>query len=163
VEKKICVYPGSFDPITNGHMDIIRRASVLCDRLIVAVLNNSSKTSAFSVDERVTMIRRSVEGICGVEVDAFGGLLVDYARKVKASAVVRGLRSVTDFESEMQMALANKAMAPEIETIFLPTEAEYYFISSSVVKEVGRYGGEIEQWIPAPIVAEVKSRLYPQE
>ncbi|MGI6003862.1 MAG: pantetheine-phosphate adenylyltransferase [Christensenellales bacterium] len=155
------VYPGSFDPITNGHMDIIRRAAVLADELVVAVLRNSEKRKPlFSVEERAELIRRSVAGIENVVVDTFDGLLVDYARGQKAQAIVRGLRAMSDFESELQMASMNHRLAPDIEMLFLMTGGEYSFLSSSMVKELGSYDADISGLVPDVIVDTVRNRLH---
>ena len=140
---RIAVYPGSFDPVTLGHMDIISRSSKLFDKLIVGVLVNSSKVPLFSAEERVNMIKGVVSEYANVEVRSFDGLLVEFARLCKATAVVRGLRAVTDFEYELQMSQTNHIIAPDIDTIFLTTNLNYAYLSSSVVKEVARYGGDI--------------------
>ena len=137
---RIAVYPGSFDPVTLGHMDIISRSSKLFDKLIVGVLVNSSKVPLFSAEERVNMIKGVVSEYANVEVRSFDGLLVEFARLCKATAVVRGLRAVTDFEYELQMSQTNHIIAPDIDTIFLTTNLNYAYLSSSVVKEVARYG-----------------------
>lgn len=144
---RIAVYPGSFDPVTLGHIDIISRSSILFDKLIVGVLNNSSKIPLFSAEERVNMIKDAVSEYPNVEVQSFDGLLVDFARMCHATAVVRGLRAVTDFEYELQMAQTNHIIAPDIDTIFLTTNLNYAYLSSSVVKEVARYGGDISKFV----------------
>lgn len=144
---RIAVYPGSFDPVTLGHIDIISRSSILFDKLIVGVLNNSSKNPLFSAEERVNMIKDAVSEYPNVEVQSFDGLLVDFARMCHATAVVRGLRAVTDFEYELQMAQTNHIIAPDIDTIFLTTNLNYAYLSSSVVKEVARYGGDISKFV----------------
>ena len=144
---RIAVYPGSFDPVTLGHIDIISRSSILFDKLIVGVLNNSSKNPLFSAEERVNMIKDAVREYTNVEVQSFDGLLVDFARMCHATAVVRGLRAVTDFEYELQMAQTNHIIAPDIDTIFLTTNLNYAYLSSSVVKEVARYGGDISKFV----------------
>lgn len=145
------VYPGSFDPPTNGHMDIIERAASFNDKLVVGVLNNPSKRSLFSTDERVEFLRELTKHIENVEVKAFSGLLVDFCRQLNAKIVIRGLRAVTDFEYEFQMALTNKTMSPELETLFMPTSTDYVWISSSIVKEVAMFGGEFEGMVPGLI------------
>ena len=144
---RIAVYPGSFDPVTLGHMDIISRSSKLFDKLIVGVLVNSSKVPLFSAEERVNMIKGVVSEYANVEVRSFDGLLVEFARLCKATAVVRGLRAVTDFEYELQMSQTNHIIAPDIDTIFLTTNLNYAYLSSSVVKEVARYGGDISKFV----------------
>ena len=142
------VHPGSFDPPTNGHMDIIERAASFNGRLIVGVLANPSKSPLFSVEERVELLKELTKDIPNVEISSFSGLLVDFCRKVGARIVIRGLRAVTDFEFEFQMALTNKTMSPELETLFMPTSTDYVWISSSVVKEVAMFDGEFEGMVP---------------
>uniref|UniRef100_A0A7C1F7X0 Phosphopantetheine adenylyltransferase n=1 Tax=Ammonifex degensii TaxID=42838 RepID=A0A7C1F7X0_9THEO len=148
---RIAVYPGSFDPVTNGHLDIIGRARNLFDRIIVAVAENPHKKPLFAVDERVEMLRRVLADFPDVKVDAYSGLTVYYAKKQGACAIIRGLRAISDFEHEFVMALTNKKLAPEIETLFLMTEAKYSFISSSAIKEVASYGGCVKDMVP-PLV-----------
>jgi len=150
------VYPGSFDPLTNGHLDIIRRAAKIFDRLFVVVFDNPSKTCLFSVEERVAMIRESVADIPNVTVDSSTGLLVDYAKKCGACAIVKGLRAVSDFDYEFKMALMNKKLAPELETLFMMTSLKYLYLSSSLVKEVASYGGCIKDLVPPA----VEERLF---
>lgn len=150
------VYPGSFDPLTNGHLDIIRRAAKIFDRLFVVVFDNPSKNCLFSVEERVAMIRESVADIPNVTVDSSTGLLVDYAKKCGACAIVKGLRAVSDFDYEFKMALMNKKLAPELETLFMMTSLKYLYLSSSLVKEVASYGGCIKDLVPPA----VEERLF---
>lgn len=145
------IYPGSFDPITLGHLDLIERASKLVDRLIIGVLVNSSKNPLFTEEERVDMIKHVVRHIPNVEVEAFGGLLVDFAKEKKSDIIVRGLRAVSDFEYELQIAQTNHKIRPSIDTIFLSTSAEYAFLSSSIVKEIARYHGPIERLVPEEV------------
>ena len=152
---RIAVYPGSFDPVTLGHMDIISRSSKLFDKLIVGVLVNSSKVPLFSAEERVNMIKGVVSEYANVEVRSFDGLLVEFARLCKATAVVRGLRAVTDFEYELQMSQTNHIIAPDIDTIFLTTNLNYAYLSSSVVKEVARYGGDISKFVAPEVRRQV--------
>ena len=152
---RIAVYPGSFDPVTLGHMDIISRSSKLFDKLIVGVLVNSSKVPLFSAEERVNMIKGVVSEYANVEVRSFDGLLVEFARLCKATAVVRGLRAVTDFEYELQMSQTNHIIAPDIDTIFLTTNLNYAYLSSSVVKEVARYGGDISEFVAPEVRRQV--------
>ena len=152
---RIAVYPGSFDPVTLGHMDIISRSSKLFDKLIVGVLVNSSKVPLFSAEERVNMIKGVVSEYANVEVRSFDGLLVEFARLCKATAVVRGLRAVTDFEYELQMSQTNHISAPDIDTIFLTTNLNYAYLSSSVVKEVARYGGDISKFVAPEVRRQV--------
>jgi pantetheine-phosphate adenylyltransferase len=146
------VYPGSFDPVTNGHLDIIRRAASLFDRVIVAVAYNSAKEPLFTVPERLEMLTAVLDDLPNVLVDAYRGLTVRYAQEQGARALIRGLRAVSDFEYEFTMSLTNKKLAPEIETVFLMTEAQYSFISSGSVKEVARYQGCLDDMVP-PLVA----------
>ncbi|MDO5707703.1 MAG: pantetheine-phosphate adenylyltransferase [Andreesenia angusta] len=142
------IYPGSFDPITNGHIDIIERCSKKFNRVIVSVLNNSSKETLFTVEERVDMIEKSLEGYDNIEVDSFSGLLIDYAKEKEAKLIVRGLRAVSDFEYEMQMALINKSLYQDLETFFFIASSKYSFLSSSVVKEVSSHGGDVKDLVP---------------
>lgn len=156
---KIAICPGSFDPITNGHLDIIERSAGLFDRVIVLVLLNKTKKCVFTMEERVDMIRRAVCHIPNVEVDHYGGLLAEYARQVGASAIIKGLRAVTDFEYEFQMALTNKILNPELETLFMNTDAQHMYLSSSMVREVAGFGGDITRFIPAVIADDVTKKL----
>lgn len=157
---RIAVYPGSFDPVTNGHLDIIRRASRIYDRLIVGVLNNPSKKSPmFSVEERIDMIRKVTEDIENVEVDSFTGLLVDFAKAKGAQVIVKGLRTVADFEYEFQMALLNKALNPEYETVFLMTDTKYSYISSSMVKELAGFKGNLTGLVPEEVIEKIRIKV----
>ncbi|PSB03379.1 pantetheine-phosphate adenylyltransferase [Merismopedia glauca] len=151
----IAIYPGSFDPITLGHLDIIQRGCRLFDRVIVAVLRNPSKSPLFTVEERIAQIRQSVPHLDNVEVDAFGGLTVEYARIKNAQVILRGLRVLSDFEKELQMAHTNKTLSQEIETVFLATSTEHSFLSSSVVKEIAKFGGSIEHLVPSHVAVEI--------
>lgn len=153
------VYPGSFDPVTLGHIDILERAALLFDRVIIAVLENPGKSPLFSVDERVDLIRRSIDTMSKVEVDTFTGLTVDYARKVGATALVRGLRAVSDFENEFQMALMNRRLQPDVHTVFLMTSFSNVFVSSSLIKEVCRFGGDIAAFVPPVVADAMRKRL----
>ena len=150
------IYPGSFDPVTFGHQDIIERSSAIFDELIVGVLNNSAKNSLFSLNERVSMLRELTKDISNVKVDSFDGLLVDYMKKSGATIIVRGLRAVTDFEYELQIAQTNHVENPEVETVFLTTNLKYSYLSSSVVREFAAYGGDISKFVPAQFV----NRIY---
>lgn len=143
---KVAIYPGSFDPITNGHLDIIRRALSIFDRLVVAVADNSNKKHLFSVKERMDMIRKATESL-PVDVDSFDGLLVDYLKKKDVHTIVRSLRANSDFESEFQMAVVNRELDKDIESVFLMTDKEYFYLSSSAVKEVARHGGDVSHWV----------------
>lgn len=156
---KIAVYPGSFDPITKGHLDIIIRGSKLFDRLIVAVLKNQSKKSMFSIDERVDMLKQIARDIPNVEVDMFSGLLVDYCKDRKVNAIIRGLRAISDFEYELQMAQMNRQLNQEVETIFLTTSTQYSFLSSSLVKEVASLNGDISEFVPDIVLTELNKKL----
>jgi len=140
---KVAVYPGSFDPVTLGHLDVLERATSIFDKVIVAVLQNPGKTPLFSVDDRIEMIRESVSGNGRVDVDTFDGLTVEYARSVGATCIVKGLRAISDFESEFQQALFNRKLAPEITTVFLMTSFANVFLSSSLIREVARLGGDV--------------------
>jgi len=147
-DLKIAVYPGSFDPITNGHLDIVRRAAQMFDHVIVAVAVNTEKTPLFSVDERRRLAAEAVKGVRNVSVETFHGLLIKYARRKRATAIVRGLRAVSDFEFEFQLALMNRKLDPRIETIFLMPKDEYTFISSRLVKEIGELDGKVSDFVP---------------
>ncbi len=154
------IYPGSFDPVTNGHLDIIKRAAKLVDVLVVSVLENPHKsTSLFTVEERIKQLKKVTKDIKNVEVSSFGGLLVDYAKQIDAQVVIRGLRAVTDFESEFQMALTNRSLMPELETLFIPTSVEYLYLSSSTLKEVAMFGGNICSMVPCEIKQEVLDKF----
>ena len=155
---RIAVYPGSFDPITNGHLDIIRRAAKLYDRLIVGVLDNINKNPVFRAEERKLMIQQVTEDLPNVTCDIFSGLLVDFAKQNHASVIVKGLRTVSDFEYEFQMALLNKALNPEFETMFLMTDTKFSYISSSMVKEVAKYRGELNGLIPHAIITKIEEK-----
>ena len=153
------VYPGSFDPVTNGHLDIIRRAASIADVLYVAVLNNPDKVSMFTVEERVDMLRKTTKDIPNVIVDSFSGLTVDYAKEKHASCMIRGLRAVTDFDYELQLSLTNKALAPDIDTVFLATDLKYIYLSSSVVKQAASFGGDISAFVPEYVQKKVLDKL----
>lgn len=156
---KIAIYPGSFDPITCGHLDIIKRSCKLFDKVIVAVLNNSSKSPLFSVDERVELINKCIGGLPNCEVQSFSGLLVDFVKKSGAHTVIRGLRAISDFEYEFQMALLNKKLSPEVETVFMVTNLNCLYISSSVVKEICHFGGNADGLIPNEIINDIKDKI----
>ncbi len=158
-ELKIGIYPGSFDPITYGHVDIIERSAKLFDRLIVAVLSNPRKTPLFTVEERIEMIQESVKNMPNVEIDTFSGLLIDFARLKKADVIVKGLRAVSDFEYELQMALMNKKLDEHIETIFIMTSSKYSYLSSSVVKEVASFGGCVATVVPPLVEKRLKDKF----
>ncbi|MCM3087319.1 pantetheine-phosphate adenylyltransferase [Bhargavaea ginsengi] len=156
---KMGVVPGSFDPVTNGHLDIIRRASRVFGEIRVCVLNNSSKNPLFTVDERIGLIREATADIANVKVESYSGLLVDYAKGVGATAIVRGLRAVSDFEYEMQITSMNRVLEEEIETFFMMTNNQYSFLSSSIVKEVAKYGADTADLVP-PVVEQALREKY---
>lgn len=156
---RIAVYPGSFDPLTNGHLDIIRRGTRLFDRLLVAVLENEGKSPLFSVAERKELITRCLADIPGAEVHSFSGLLVDFMHRVGATAVVRGIRAVSDYEYELQMALMNRELSPGVETIFMLPAVEFTYVSSRLVKEVFRLGGDVARLVPPVVLESLKQRL----
>jgi pantetheine-phosphate adenylyltransferase len=155
----IAVCPGSFDPITYGHLDIIRRGARVFDEVYVVVLNNSSKNPLFSVDERTELIREVTRDLPNVKIDSFQGLLIDYAEKVHANAIIRGLRAVSDFEYEMQITSMNRVLNEKIETFFIMTNNQYSFLSSSIVKEVAKYGGNIHELVPQTVEAALKKKF----
>ena len=156
---RVAVYPGSFDPLTNGHLDIIRRATRLFDRVLVSVLENEGKSPLFSVPERMELITRCTQGIAGVEVHSFSGLLVEFMRRVDATVVIRGIRAVSDYEYELQMALMNRELHEGAETIFMIPAVEYTFVSSRLVKEVFRLGGDVTHLVPPPVIDALAARL----
>ncbi|GAK14497.1 pantetheine-phosphate adenylyltransferase [Geomicrobium sp. JCM 19039] len=155
----IAVYPGSFDPVTNGHIDIIERGMQVFDEIIVAVLHNRSKTPLFSVDERVELLRQSVSHMPNVTVDSFNGLLVDYVKEKNANVIVRGLRAVSDFEYEMQNASINRNLERSVETFFMMTNNQYSYLSSSIVKEVAKYERSVKDLVPEPVERALKERF----
>ena len=157
---KVAVFPGSFDPITNAHLDVARRACGLFDRLVIGVLNNPKKQPLFAIEERTELIRRCVADLGEhVDVDTFDGLTVEFARRHRAGFIVRGLRAVSDFEAELQMALTNRKLAPEIDTTFLMTALEYGYVSSSLTKEVAHFGGDISPMVPPAVAEALADRL----
>jgi pantetheine-phosphate adenylyltransferase len=156
---RTAIYPGSFDPLTNGHLDVIQRATKLFDRVVVAVARSESKTPLFSKEERMKMVNQSIKQMKGVEADWFDGLLVEYVEKMKAQAVVRGLRAVSDFEFEFQMALMNRKLNERIETIFMMPKDSYTFLSSRIVKEIARLGGDVGSFVPAHVREALAKKL----
>jgi len=153
---KIAIYPGSFDPVTSGHIDIIERAVKLFDRVYVAVIGNPEKEAHFTLEDRVEMLKLSLIKFKQVKVESFDGLLIDYARKRKAAAIIRGLRAISDFDYEFQMALANRKLDPKIETIFLMTRGRYAYLSSSMVRQIASLGGNISGMVPKVIMKKLK-------
>lgn len=153
----IAIYPGSFDPITKGHLDVLKTGAEIFDKVIIAVSHNSRKTGFLSVDERVELIKASIQDLPNVEVDSFEGLTVKYAKQKGAKVILRGLRAVSDFEFEMQLSQANAAMAIDVKTVFLTTKAKYNFISSSTVKDIALLGGDISKFVPEPVFEYLKN------
>lgn len=151
----LAIYPGSFDPVTLGHLDVIERGSQLFDRVVVAVLQNPSKVPLFTVSNRIDMIRQSIQHLPNVEVDSFNGLTVNYAQLRQAKVILRGLRVLSDFEMELQMAHTNKTLSHQIETVFLATSTEYGFLSSSLVKQIAQFGGPIDHFVPPHVALEI--------
>ena len=156
------VYPGSFDPVTNGHLDVIERGSKLFDKVIVGVLHNSAKSPLFSVEERVNILKEATAHLNNVEIVAFSGLSVEFARKCGAKVIIRGLRAIPDFEYELQMAQTNRVLAPDIDTMFLTTSLEFAYLSSTTVKEVATFGGDISKFVPEFVSREVYKKLGSQ-
>ena len=157
MKRAIC--PGSFDPVTRGHVDIIKRSSAMFDYVIVAVMVNPNKKPSFTIEERIKLLGLAISELDNVEIVSFDGLLADYARERKASAIVKGLRAMSDFEYEFQMALANKKLNKDLETVFFTTSAENMYLSSSMVKQISRFGGDISGFVPECIHEEIKDRL----
>ena len=157
------VYPGSFDPVTLGHMDIIRRASRVVDELVIGVLINRDKNPLVTVEERVEMLQESVKELKNVSVKTFDGRTVDFARANQAQIIIRGLRAVTDFEHEMQMAQTNRVLAPDVDTVFLTTSLEYAYLSSTIMKEVANFGGDLSKFAPSEITEAVEEKLKKRE
>ena len=157
---KRAIYSGSFDPLTLGHLDMIKRSAKIVDELVIGVLNNSAKNSLFSLDERVSMIKEMTESMPNVTVASFDGLLVDYMKEINATIIVRGLRAVTDFEYELQIAQTNHVENPEVETIFLTTSLQYSYLSSTIVKEFASYGGDISKFVPARFIDRIYEKYH---
>ena len=157
--KRIAIYPGSFDPVTNGHLDILERGLYIFDHVIMAILVNPSKKSLFTVEERVEMLRECTKDIENVEIDTFDGLLVDYAKSCNASAILRGMRAVSDFEYEFQLALMNRRFNRDIQTVFLMTGLRWIYTSSSIIKEAARFNGDISGMVPAYVVKKIKAKM----
>ena len=155
----IVIYPGSFDPVTNGHLDIIDRCSRKFDKVIVSILNNTSKKTLFSVEERTELLKKVLKDYKNVEVDTFSGLLIDYAKEKGVTTMIRGLRAVSDFEYEMQMSLVNRKLYNEIETLFMVSSSEYAFLSSSIVKEIAMFDGDVSCLVPKVVQKALKEKL----
>ncbi len=160
--KRIAIYPGSFDPVTNGHIDIVQRGTTLFDEIIVAILYNPQKESLFTLEERMHMLKESMKGIPGITFDTFGGLLVDYAHQRNAHAILRGMRAVSDFEYEFQLALMNRKLDRDIQTVFLMTGLRWIFTSSSIIKEAAQFGGDITDMVPPIVNEKLKEKFSAQ-
>ena len=156
------IYPGSFDPVTFGHLDIINRAAEMFDEVIVSVLDNCNKTPLFSVEERVNILKKATEDIPNIRVESFSGLLIDYAKSINVNIAIRGLRAITDFEYELQIAQLNHKLDSNIDTIFLTTSVQYSYLSSSIVKEIARFGGDISQFVPKEVKQDIYDKLAKQ-
>ena len=157
--RLVAIYPGSFDPLTNGHLDLIVRGSRLVDRLIVAILRNTQKQALFSIPDRMDMVREAAGDLANIEIDSFEGLLIDYAAQRNANAILRGIRAISDYESELQMALLNRRMRPETETIILMAREEYSFISSRMIKEIVTLGGDVSSFVPANVASRIRAKV----
>jgi pantetheine-phosphate adenylyltransferase len=155
---KTAIYPGSFDPVTNGHMDIIERGLTLFDKIIVTILENPAKKSLFTISERIELLKASLKDMGNIEIASYGGLLVDYAVKRDAQAILRGMRAVSDFEYEFQMALMNRKLNRDVQTVFLMTGLRWIFTSSSIIKEAAQFGGDIQSMVPAIVFEELKKK-----
>ena len=160
--KNIAVYPGSFDPVTNGHIDLIQRSAALFDKIVVAILRNSDKTPLFSVDERKEMLESAIDGVGNVTVTDFSGLLVDFAERIDASVIIRGIRAISDYEYELQMALINRRLSNRVETVFMLPAETYSFLSSKLVKEIASHGGAISGLVPKDVEQRLRSKFIPE-
>jgi pantetheine-phosphate adenylyltransferase len=156
----LAIYPGSFDPVTNGHLDLIERAAKIFDRLIVAVLRNLDKAPMFTLEERVEMLREATRPWANVEVDVFAGLLVDYAQKHNASIILRGIRAISDYEYELQMAMMNRKLGPNLETVFMIPAEAYSYLSSRLVREIARLGGPVEGLVPPAVEQRLRAKVF---
>jgi pantetheine-phosphate adenylyltransferase len=157
--KRVAIYPGSFDPVTNGHLDIVERGLKIFDKIIVAILYNPGKKSLFTVEERLDMLKNSLKKYSNVEIDTFGGLLVEYAAKKKAQCILRGLRAMSDFEHEFQLALMNRKLNREVQTVFLMTGLRWIYTSSSIIKEAAQFGGQINGMVPPLVQKKLKEKF----
>lgn len=156
---RVAIYPGSFDPVTLGHFDIIKRSADIFDHVVIGVLNNTAKTPLFSLEERVNMLKDAVSDLNNVSVESFEGLLVDFAKQKGTNVIIRGLRALTDFDLEMQMAQSNRTVAPDVDTVFLSTSLEYSYLSSSIVKEYARYGVDISGFVPECVIPKLIEKM----
>jgi pantetheine-phosphate adenylyltransferase len=159
MSEKTAIYPGFFDPVTNGHLSIVSRALKIFDKLIIAILNNPQKAPLFTIEERITMIQASLKGQLTVEVDTFDGLLVDYALKKKSKVVIRGLRALSDFEYEFQMALMNRKLNREVQSIFLMTDYKWFYTSSTIIKEAASFGGDVSGLVPSVVNRKLREKF----
>lgn len=159
--KRLVIYPGSFDPFTNGHLDVVERGVELFDEIIIAILVNPKKQGLFSVEERIDLIKETFQGRPNIQAESFNGLLVEYARQKRATAILRGMRAVSDFEYEFQMAIMNRRMAREIQTIFLMTGFRWIFTSSSIIKEAAQFGGDVSDLVPDPVNRKLREKFGP--
>ncbi len=160
MKKQIAVYPGSFDPITYGHLDILHRGLALFDKVVVAIANNIEKKALFTIEERKDLIRQSINGNDNVIIDSFNGLLVQYVKDVGAPFVIRGLRAMSDFEYEFQMASMNRNLNPNMDTLFMMTSKDYFFVSSRTIKEVAEFGGSVDEFVPAAVALRLKEKMH---
>lgn len=158
MKKKIAVYPGTFDPITNGHLSIVNRALKIFDKLIIGILNNPKKVPLFTLEERIEMIRKAIKGDDRIDIDAYDGLLVDYVVKMKSNVILRGLRALSDFEYEFQMALMNRKLNREVQSIFLMTDYKWFYTSSTIIKEAAQYNGDVSGLVPPHVNALLKKK-----
>jgi len=163
LNKGVAVYPGSFDPPTNGHLDLIERGSKMFEQLVVAVLRNSEKTPMFSLPERLEMLRELTKDLSNVRIDTFDGLMVEYAKSIDAMCVLRGIRAISDYEYELQMALMNRRLAPQVETVFLMADEKYSYVSSRLIKNVFELGGSVEGLVPETVISRLQARVNPNK